>query len=40
MCGHCVNYTVNAFTQRCGLNLKEVQATDSCDAFERRDDEG
>ena len=36
MCGHCVHYVVNAFTQRCGLHLREVQATDCCERFERR----
>ena len=33
-CRHCKHYLVNPFTQRCGLHLKEVQATDLCDDFD------
>lgn len=35
-CRHCKHYVVNPFTQRCGLHLKEVKATDICDDFEPR----
>ena len=33
LCGH---YVVNPFTQRCGLNHRIVQATDSCVKFEEK----
>lgn len=33
-CRRCRHYLVNPFTQRCGLHLKEVQATDLCDDFD------
>lgn len=35
-CRHCAHYTVNPFTQRCGLTHKIVQATDSCGQFEKK----
>ena len=38
-CRHCVNYIINPFTQKCGLHLREVQATDLCDDFEKQEDE-
>lgn len=38
ICGHCRHYLVNPFTQRCGLHMKEVQATDSCGSFEAKPD--
>jgi hypothetical protein len=33
-CRRCRHYVVNPFTQRCGLNWKIVQATDTCGKFE------
>jgi hypothetical protein len=36
LCRYCANYVVNPFMQWCGLHRKEVQATDSCDRFERK----
>lgn len=33
VCGHCLHYVVNPFTQRCGLRFKTVQATDTCADF-------
>ena len=35
-CRHCAHYTVNPFTQRCGLTNRIVQATDSCGQFEKK----
>jgi len=35
LCRYCANYIVNPFTQFCALHKKEVQATDTCDRFER-----
>ncbi len=34
LCRHCVNYVVNPFMQWCGLHKKEIEATDTCDAFQ------
>ena len=34
-CRYCKHYVVNPFTQRCGLHLKVVEATDICDNFEK-----
>jgi len=39
ICRYCKQYTVNPFTQRCILHNREVEATDSCDRFERRTDD-
>jgi hypothetical protein len=36
-CRHCVHYVVNPFIQRCALCHREVQATDVCERFERRE---
>ena len=33
LCRHCVHYVVNPFVQRCALQHKEVEATDSCARF-------
>ncbi|MBM4143943.1 MAG: hypothetical protein FJ225_10195 [Lentisphaerae bacterium] len=33
-CRHCRHYVVNPFTQRCGLHLRRVEATDACGDFE------
>lgn len=33
LCRHCVDYVVNPFLQWCGHHRREVEATDSCDAF-------
>ena len=38
-CRYCRHYVVNPFTQRCSFHRKEVQATDVCAQFERRDEE-
>ena len=32
-CRNCRNYTVNPFTQRCGIDDRRVQATDICANF-------
>ena len=34
-CRYCSHYVVNPFTQRCGISLQEVDATDTCESFER-----
>ncbi len=34
LCRRCAHYIVNPFTQFCSVHKKEVQATDSCAAFE------
>jgi hypothetical protein len=36
LCRHCVHYVVNPFVQRCALQRKEVEATDSCASFKVR----
>lgn len=38
-CRYCEHYTVNPFTQRCGLHNREVQATDSCPDFTPKPDD-
>lgn len=35
LCRYCANYIVNPFTQFCAVHKKEVQATDSCEQFEK-----
>ena len=37
-CRHCRHYVVNPFVQRCGLDLKQVEATDVCDRFVAREE--
>ena len=39
ICRYCAHYTVNPFTQRCGLNNRIIQATDSCEKFEKKPEE-
>ncbi len=39
-CRHCAHYTVNPFTQRCGLTWRIVEATDTCEKFEPRPTDG
>ena len=39
LCRHCRHYVVNPFTQRCGLHVKAVEATDSCPEFGEKDDD-
>ena len=41
-CLHCRHYVVNPFTQWCGEHRREVEATDTCDRFDRKppEDEG
>ncbi|MBP7275895.1 MAG: hypothetical protein KBA51_06810 [Kiritimatiellae bacterium] len=36
LCRRCAHYVVNPFRQWCGLHQCEVEATDTCDQFERR----
>lgn len=33
MCRYCAEYVINPFLQRCGLDNRDVQATDFCDRF-------
>lgn len=33
LCRYCKHYLVNPFTQKCGLHMRLVEATDSCEAF-------
>jgi len=40
ICCYCRNYIVNPFTQKCGLFLKVVEATDSCGDFKSREPVG
>ena len=39
LCRHCKHYTVNPFRQWCGHHAKEVEATDTCDQFEAKEEE-
>ncbi len=39
ICRHCRHYIVNPFTQRCGLHMREVAATDTCPDFTAREEE-
>ncbi len=36
LCRHCKHYVVNPFCQRCGLRNRLVEATDSCERFEKK----
>ena len=38
LCRHCAHYVVNPFMQWCGLHKKEVEATDTCRQFKRREE--
>jgi uncharacterized protein YbaR (Trm112 family) len=38
LCRYCASYIVNPFTQFCARHKKEVQATDSCPQFKKRED--
>jgi len=38
-CRRCGHYVLNPFVQRCGLHHKLVEATDTCDKFERKEEE-
>jgi hypothetical protein len=38
-CRYCEHYTVNPFTQRCGLTNRIVQAMDCCEKFQPREAE-
>jgi len=38
LCRYCVHYVVNPFMQWCGLHKKEVEATDTCPQFVRREE--
>ena len=35
VCRHCSNYVVNPFVQRCDLHGRDVAATDTCNDFDR-----
>lgn len=37
LCRHCGQYVVNPFMQWCALHKKEVEATDSCNRFVRKE---
>ena len=37
-CRHCKHYVVNPFIQRCGLSHREVQATDLCERFDKKEE--
>jgi hypothetical protein len=37
VCRYCAHYIVNPFAQRCGLHLKFVEATDTCEDFKAKD---
>lgn len=36
-CRHCKHYVVNPFIQRCALHQREVEATDDCEQFSKRE---
>jgi len=36
LCRHCAHYTVNPFRQWCGRRRRDVEATDTCEAFTAR----
>ena len=36
LCRYCVNYVINPFMQWCGHHRKEVEATDTCSAFQAK----
>jgi len=38
-CRHCTHYVVNPFTQWCGLHRRDIEATDICEEFTRKNDE-
>ena len=38
LCRRCAHYVVNPFRQWCGFHRREVEATDTCERFERRPD--
>ncbi len=37
LCRYCKHYIVNPFTQRCAFHHKEVEATDTCENFEKKE---
>lgn len=39
ICRYCVHYVVNPFTQWCARHKQEVQATDTCAEFEKKEEE-
>lgn len=39
LCRHCRHYIVNPFIQRCARQNREVEATDTCDRFEAKEEE-
>lgn len=38
ICRYCTSYIVNPFTQWCSVHKKEVEATDTCDRFEAKEE--
>ena len=38
-CRHCEHYVVNPFVQRCAIHHREVEATDLCRDFVRKEDQ-
>jgi len=40
LCRFCKHYVINPFLQRCGLRGKLVEATDTCERFERKEVKG
>ncbi len=36
LCRYCRHYTVNPFRQWCGLHRRDVEATDTCERFEKK----
>jgi hypothetical protein len=39
LCRYCVHYVVNPFMQWCALHKREVEATDTCDRFEKAEEQ-
>ena len=38
ICRYCRHYLINPFKQWCGMHSKEVEATDTCEQFQARDE--
>jgi hypothetical protein len=38
LCRYCAEYVINPFMQFCTFHKKEIEATDSCDHFQARND--
>ena len=37
VCRYCINYIINPFTQWCNIKKKEVEATDTCENFRKKE---